>query len=106
VCAGTVTLALETAMDATLRLGPRLSNDLASERGAGRYLRDADGRIAIPFHVSGVVPKLVPRPDVAGLAGRATQGGVEEAIGSALKRLLPGGRRKKGGGGKQRRNLR
>ncbi|HKI84525.1 MAG TPA: AsmA-like C-terminal region-containing protein, partial [Candidatus Krumholzibacteria bacterium] len=71
--------------------------DLGSLTPLSEFLREKDGRITIPFHVSGpsTKPKVTPELDAA---EKRAKDAVNQNLGNKLQDLLNGLKRKKGGG--------
>ncbi len=88
---GTVDYKLE------LKLPPGESLDLGSLTPLTEFLREADGRITVPIHVSGSGSK----PQVSlelGVAEKRAKDAVNQNLGNKLQDLLKGLGKKKGGG--------
>lgn len=88
---GTLALDLGVDLAATLTASPELSSRLLSEAGAVKLLADRDGRVAIPFRLTGGLPAVKAHPDVEVLTQRLQRGLVEQ-LG---ERLLGGGAKPK-----------
>ncbi len=88
---GTVDYQLE------LKLPPGENLDLGSLTPLTEFLREKDGRITIPFHVSGRGSKPTVTPELEAAEKRAKDA-VNQNLGNKLQDLLNGLKRKKGGG--------
>lgn len=69
---------------ALLSLSERLSQEIASRVREAKYLSDSQGRMEIPFEISGKLPGARPRPDLGYIARAMQRGFVEKG----LERLL------------------
>jgi hypothetical protein len=90
---GVVTFAQHADVTATLIASPPLTADIIGVLKEAKYLTNDDGRLAIPFRMTGVLPKVRAKPDqefVARVLRKAF-------IGEGLDQLLGGGRRDDGG---------
>jgi uncharacterized protein involved in outer membrane biogenesis len=80
-----------------LKLPPGENLDLGSLTPLTEFLREKDGRITIPFHVSGRGSKPKVTPELEAAEKRAKDA-VNQNLGNKLQDLLNGLKRKKGGG--------
>ncbi len=90
---GWVTLDQRLNLRGQLLLSPQLSADLISSTKVLKFLADRQGRVEIPFTLSGTLPSVTPKPDleyVARLVQRGlAQQGVEELTKGLLKKKKP-----------------
>jgi len=69
---------------ATLFLSPALSSDVIDDVHAAKYLANAQGRLEIPFRMSGVLPDVRPVPDMRVVSKALSGALVEQGIGKLL----------------------
>ena len=81
--AGTVDFDQKVDLDASLTLSEDLSADLIRIVKELRYIAAGDGRIEIPFALTGVAPNLRPAPDAA-LLGRLLQRAATRVLGEKV----------------------
>jgi uncharacterized protein involved in outer membrane biogenesis len=90
---GTYSLDNELDFTATLVASKGLSDDIVSEVRAARYITNSQGKIEIPFRLTGALPHVRPKPDsefVARALSRAAMGkGLDKLLGRE-KPLPPG----------------
>jgi hypothetical protein len=89
---GRGTLGLDGRLSATgdLQLAPGLSDDVVGATRVAAVLRNARGRLVVPFAAEGTWPRVRVTPDVRGV-GRAVGGGaIQEGIEKGVGRLLDG----------------
>ena len=85
---GTVDFDQQVDLDASLTLSKDLSADLVGTVKELRYIAARDGRIEIPFALTGVAPNLHPAPNAAHL-GRLLQRAATRVLGEkVLDRVL------------------
>jgi uncharacterized protein involved in outer membrane biogenesis len=97
---GTITFTQRVDVKATLVASAPLTADVVGALKESNVLTDADGRLAIPFRLTGVLPKVRPQPDpeyVARVLRKALAG-------ETLERLIEGSRSDRGHGGKNRKD--
>jgi hypothetical protein len=92
---GTVTFTQQVDLTATLIASAPLTADVVGTLKETQLLTDANGRLAIPFRLVGVLPKVRARPDQE-FVGRLRQA----LLGEGLERLLGGKRDGRRGDGK------
>jgi AsmA protein len=95
---GTVTFTQRVDVTATLVASAPLTADVVGALKESQVLTDADGRLAIPFRLTGVLPKVRPQPD-AEFVARVLR---KALAGEGLERLLGGKRDRKRHDGKGR----
>lgn len=82
---GTFDLNNQLDFDATLVASNRLTEDIASNVGAVKYITNEQGRLEVPFRLTGALPKVEPRPDsefiTKGLERAVIHKGIEKFIG-------------------------
>ncbi|HEX3034479.1 MAG TPA: AsmA-like C-terminal region-containing protein [Thermodesulfobacteriota bacterium] len=80
-------------LNSLLILSEKLSQDIAKDVDVAKYIANEQGRLEIPFVMSGTLPGVKPKPDVSYLAQliqRATiRKGTEELKEKVLKKILP-----------------
>lgn len=81
--AGTIDFDQKVDLDASLTLSEDLSADLIRIVKELRYIAAGDGRIEIPFALTGVAPNLRPAPDAAHL-GRLLQRAATRVLGEKV----------------------
>ncbi len=81
--AGTIDFDQKVDLDASLTLSEDLSADLIRIVEELRYIAAGDGRIEIPFALTGVAPNLHPAPDAAHL-GRLLQRAATRVLGEKV----------------------
>jgi AsmA protein len=90
---GTYSLDNELDFTATLLASKDLSADVIADVREAKYIADAQGRIEIPFRLTGALPHVKPKPDsefIARALGRAMLGkGLDKLFGKE-KPLPPG----------------
>ena len=90
---GTYSLDNELDFNAMLVASKELSDDVIGDVREAKYIADAQGRIAIPFRLTGALPHVKPKPDtefIARALGRAAVGkGLDKLFGKE-KPLPPG----------------
>ena len=90
---GTYSLDNELDFNATLVASKELSDDVIADVREAKYIADAQGRIEIPFRLTGALPHVKPKPDtefIARALGRAVVGkGLDKLFGKQ-KPLPPG----------------
>ena len=92
---GKGTYSLDNQLDfmATLIASKELSDDVISDVREVKYLTNEQGKIAIPFRLTGALPSVKPKPDsefIARALGRAVVGKGLEKIFGKEKSLPPG----------------
>jgi AsmA-like C-terminal region len=90
---GTYSLDNELDFSATLVASKELSDDVISDVRETKYLTNADGKIEIPFRLTGALPRVKPKPDsefIARALSRAVVGKGLEKIFGKDKNLPPG----------------
>jgi hypothetical protein len=90
---GSYSLDNELDCNATLVASKALSDDVIADVREAKYIADAQGRIEIPFRLTGALPHVKPKPDteyIARALGRAVLGkGLDKLFGKE-KPLPPG----------------
>jgi hypothetical protein len=90
---GSYSLDNELDCNATLVASKALSDDVIADVREAKYIADAQGRIEIPFRLTGALPHVKPKPDtefIARALGRAVVGkGLDKLLGKE-KPLPPG----------------
>lgn len=80
-------------LNSLLILSEKLSQDIAEDVDVAKYITNEQGRLEIPFVMSGTLPGVKPKPDVSYLAQlvqRATiRKGTEELKEKVLDKILP-----------------
>jgi hypothetical protein len=78
--------AFDSSVDftATLFLSPALSREVIEGVHAAKHLKDAQGRLEIPFRMSGVLPDVRPVPDMRVLSKAVSGALIEQGIGKLL----------------------
>lgn len=88
--AGTIGLAGAVDANGTLTTGKGLTADILASLKEARFITNADGLIAVPFHVSGRLPDVKVQPDpsllVKALQGGLLQHGIEQLLGGGGKK--------------------
>ncbi len=90
---GTYSLDNELDCNATLVASKDLSDDVIADVREAKYIADAQGRIEIPFRLTGALPHVKPKPDtefIARALGRAVLGKGLDKIFGKEKPLPPG----------------
>jgi uncharacterized protein involved in outer membrane biogenesis len=90
---GTYSLDNELDFNATLVASKDLSDDVIADVREAKYIADAQGRIEIPFRLTGALPHVKPKPDtefIARALGRAVVGKGLDKIFGKDKPLPPG----------------
>ena len=93
---GKGTFALDNALDvtATLVASQQLSDAIVADVREVKYIENAQGKVAIPFRLTGALPQVQPKPDIAFLTqslSRAVVGkGLEEIVGKDKPAPGPG----------------
>lgn len=77
---GTVTLAGAVDFAGTLTTSEALTRDLTAGVREARLLEDSQGRLSIPFRVTGTPPKLRAQPDAAAVAGLLQRGLIQQGV--------------------------
>ncbi len=93
---GRGSFALENRLDftATLVASQRLTDDVVTDVREAKYISNDDGRLEIPFHLTGSLPGVKPKPDgefIARALARAAVGkGIEKLLGGKKSSSAPG----------------
>jgi uncharacterized protein involved in outer membrane biogenesis len=90
---GTYSLDNELDFNATLVASKDLSDDVIADVREAKYIADAQGRIEIPFRLTGALPHVKPKPDtefIARALGRAVVGKGLDKIFGKEKHSPPG----------------
>jgi uncharacterized protein YhdP len=93
---GKGTFALDNELDvtATLVASKQLSDAIVADVREVKYIENDQGKVAIPFRLTGTLPRVQPKPDIASLTrslSRAVVGkGLEEIIGKDQPTPAPG----------------
>ena len=90
---GTFELVNRLDFTATLVASEKLTLDVTEDVKEAKYLRNEQGRIAIPFRLTGSLPDVKPRPDTEYIAKAIGRAAVEKGIEKGLDKLL-GGKKK------------
>jgi AsmA protein len=69
-------------------LAQNLSKDIQDEVKVAKYISNTQGRVVIPFTLSGTLPEAKPLPDIATLTRQAQQGAVQKGIEAVQKKVL------------------
>jgi len=76
---------------ALLLLSEKLTQDITSRASQAKSLADNQGRLEIPFNLSGKLPGAKPKPDVAYIAQAMGKGAVERGLEGILQKKSPKG---------------
>jgi uncharacterized protein involved in outer membrane biogenesis len=93
---GKGTFALDNELDitATLVASKQLSDAIVADVRAVKYIENDQGKVEIPFRLTGALPQVTPKPDIESLTrslSRAVVGkGVEEIFGKDKPTPAPG----------------
>ncbi|MBW2361182.1 MAG: DUF748 domain-containing protein [Deltaproteobacteria bacterium] len=82
--AGRYSLAGELDFKMALVFGEQLSQELLAAEPGLRYIRNRDGRVALPVALRGAPPKVAVVPDVSKLAGNVAREALMDVLGDAL----------------------
>ncbi len=69
-------------------LAQNLSKDIQDNVKVAKYISNTQGRVAIPFALSGTLPEAKPLPDIATLTRQVQQGAVQKGIEAVQKKVL------------------
>ena len=69
-------------------LAQNLSKDIQDTVKVAKYISNTQGRVAIPFALSGTLPEAKPLPDIATLTRQVQQGAVQKGIEAVQKKVL------------------
>ena len=69
-------------------LAQNLSKDIQDNVKVAKYISNTQGRVAIPFTLSGTLPEAKPLPDIATLTRQVQQGAVQKGIEAVQKKVL------------------
>ncbi len=69
-------------------LAQNLSKDIQDNVKVAKYISNTQGRVAIPFALSGTLPEAKPLPDIATLTRQVRQGAVQKGIEAVQKKVL------------------
>ncbi len=69
-------------------LAQNLSKDIQDNVKVAKYISNTQGRVAIPFTLSGTLPEAKPLPDIATLTHQVQQGAVQKGIEAVQKKVL------------------
>ena len=69
-------------------LAENLSKDIQNDVKLAKYISNNQGRIAIPFALSGTLPDAKPLPDIAALTHQVQQGAVQKGIEAVQEKIL------------------
>ena len=69
-------------------LAENLSKDIQNDVKLAKYISNNQGRIAIPFALSGTLPDAKPLPDIAALTRQVQQGAVQKGIEAVQEKIL------------------
>ena len=69
-------------------LAQNLSKDIQDTVQVAKYISNTQGRVAIPFALSGTLPEAKPLPDIATLTRQVQQGAVQKGIEAVQKKVL------------------
>ena len=86
-------LAFDGTVDfrALLLLSQQLSQDIISRAKETKNLADDQGRIGIPFNLSGKLPGAKPKPDIGYIARAMQKGALERGLDRLLRKRSPKG---------------
>jgi len=84
---GWIDLDSQLKYNGTLNLSRKISNDLIQNVKYVQYLANRDGELQIPFNISGIFPKVSPKPDVIHIS-KALQGALVEQGKQELEKKL------------------
>jgi len=92
---GKGTFALDNALDvtATLVASKQLSDDIVADVREVKYIENDQGKVAIPFRLTGALPQVQLKPDIEFLTrslSRAVGKGLEEIVGKDQPTPAPG----------------
>jgi hypothetical protein len=76
---------------ALLLLSEKLTQDITSRASQAKSLADNQGRLEIPFNLSGKLPGAKPKPDVGYIAQAMGKGAVERGLEGILQKKSPKG---------------
>ncbi|MGH7860409.1 MAG: AsmA-like C-terminal region-containing protein, partial [Candidatus Binatia bacterium] len=82
---------------ATLVASDQLTGDVVRDVKEAKYIANEEGRLAIPFRLTGSLPNVKPRPDTQYLARAVARAAVERGVEKGLDKLL-GGKKRSGEG--------
>ena len=69
-------------------LAQNLSRDIQDNVKVAKYISNTQGRVAIPFALSGTLPEAKPLPDIATLTRQVQRGAVQKGIKAVQKKVL------------------
>ena len=69
-------------------LAQNLSKDIQDNVKVAKYISNTQGRVAIPFTLSGTLPEAKPLPDIATLTRQVQQGAAQKGIEAVQKKVL------------------
>ena len=76
---------------ALLLLSQQLSQDIISRAKETKNLADDQGRIEVPFNLSGKLPGAKPKPDIGYIARAMQKGAIEQGLDRLLRKKSPKG---------------
>jgi len=74
---------------AMLLLSEKLTQDITNRANQAKGLADKQGRLEIPFNLSGKLPGAKPKPDIGYIAQAMTKGAVERGLERFLQKKSP-----------------
>ncbi len=76
---------------ALLLLSEKLTQDITSRANQAKGLADNQGRLEVPFNLSGKLPGAKPKPDIGYIAQKMGKGAVEHGLEGLLQKKSPKG---------------
>jgi hypothetical protein len=76
---------------ALLLLSEKLTQDIISRANQAKGLADKQGRLEVPFNLSGKLPGAKPKPDIGYIAQAIGKGAVERGVEGLFQKKSPKG---------------